>query len=140
MTPIQAIVLSIVQGITEFLPVSSPLGIIIEIPPGDIEILGILKLALPADDIAVLLLQVNFAGALEFDKKRFYFFASLFDSHVLFITLEGEMGVLMAFGDDANFVVSIGGFHPQFNPPPLPFPSQKLLLNHLFCRLRQFHR
>lgn len=120
--------------------ISLALGIIIEIPPGDIAILGILKLALPAEDIAVLLLQVNFAGALEFDKKRFYFFASLFDSHILFITLEGEIGVLMAFGDDANFVVSVGGFHPQYNPPPLPFPSPRRvevdIINESFARIR----
>ncbi len=35
------------------------------------------------------------------------------------------MGVLVAWGDDSNFVVSVGGFHPQFNPPPLPFPVPK---------------
>ncbi len=103
--------------------ISLSLGVIIEIPPGDVAILGILKMALPAEELAILVLQVNFAGALEFDKQRFYFFASLFDSHVLFITLTGQMGVLFAYGDDANFVVSVGGFHPQFNPPPLPFPS-----------------
>jgi len=120
--------------------ISLSLGIIVEIPPGEIAILGILKLALPAEDIAVLVLQVNFAGALEFDKKRFYFFASLFDSHLLFITLEGEMGVLMAFGDDANFVVSVGGFHPKFNPPPLPFPSPRRIevsiINESYARIR----
>lgn len=102
---------------------SLSLGVIIEIPPGDVAILGILALALPAQDVAILLLQVNFVGVLEFDKQRFYFYASLFDSHVLFITLQGDMGVLFAYGDNANFVVSVGGFHPQFNPPPLPFPS-----------------
>ena len=64
-------------------------------------------------------------GALEFDKQRLYFFASLFDSHILFITIEGEMGLLFAWGDDANFVVTVGGFHPQFNPPPLPFPTRR---------------
>ena len=51
-----------------------------------------LRVALPADDVAILVLQVNFAGALEFDKQRFYFFASLFDSHVLFITIDGADG------------------------------------------------
>ena len=63
--------------------VSVSLGIIIEIPPGNVAILGVLRIALPADDVAILVLQVNFAGALEFDKQRLYFFASLFDSHVL---------------------------------------------------------
>ena len=96
-------------------------------------------MALPADDIAILVLQVNFAGVLEFDKQRFYFFASLFDSHILFITLTGQMGVLFAYGDDANFVLSVGGFHPQFNPPPLPFPApQRIsldLINESYARI-----
>ncbi|BEP14782.1 hypothetical protein acdb102_30930 [Acidothermaceae bacterium B102] len=101
--------------------VSLSLGIIIEIP-GNIAILGVLKVALPADDVAVIELQVNFIGAIEFDKKRVYFFASIFDSHILFLTIEGQMAVLAAFGDDANFVLSVGGFHPAFQPPPLPVP------------------
>jgi hypothetical protein len=119
--------------------VSLSLGVIIEIPPGDIAILGILKLALPADEIAILTLQVNFAGAIEVDKKRIYFYAALFDSHLLFITIDGAMGLLVAWGDDANFVVSIGGFHPNYNPPPLPFPTpQRIsinLINESFARI-----
>jgi len=119
--------------------ISLSLGVIIEIPPGDAAILGILRVALPADELAILVLRVNFAGALEFDKQRFYFFASLFDSHVLFITLTGQMGVLFLYGDDANFVLSVGGFHPQFNPPPLPFPApQRIaidLINESFAKI-----
>ena len=100
------------------------MGIIIEIP-GNIAILGVLKLILPDEKAALLVLQVNFIGAIEFDKKRAWFFASLFESRVLFITIEGEMGILVAWGSDANFVVSVGGFHPAFKPPPLPFPNPK---------------
>ncbi|HEX6095405.1 MAG TPA: DUF6603 domain-containing protein [Thermoanaerobaculia bacterium] len=101
---------------------SVSLGVIIQIPPGNVIILGILKVALPADEVAILKLQVAFMGALEVDKKRLWFFAALYDSRILFLTIEGEMGLLVAFGDDANFVVSVGGFHPLFQPPPLPFP------------------
>mgnify|MGYP001220288192 CR=1 FL=1 len=104
--------------------VSVSLGVIIEIP-GNIAIVGILQVALPTADAALIKLQVNFIGAIEFDKKRIWFFAALFDSRVLFLTIEGEMGLLVAFGDDANFVVSVGGFHPRFSPPPLPFPSPR---------------
>ncbi|THH35620.1 DUF6603 domain-containing protein [Neolewinella litorea] len=100
------------------------LGIIIEIP-GNIAILGVLKVALPTEAAPLVILQVSFIGAIEFDKKRIWFFATLFGSRVLFFTLEGEMGILMAFGDDANFVLSVGGFHPSFTPPPLPFPSPR---------------
>jgi hypothetical protein len=103
--------------------ISLSLGVIIEIPPGNIAIIGVLRVALPADQVVLIVLQVNFAGAIEIDKKRIFFFASLFESRVIFITIEGEMGLLVAFGVDANFVLSVGGFHPRFNPPPLPFPS-----------------
>jgi len=102
--------------------VSISVGVIIEVP-GNIAIVGVLKVALPAEDAPLIVLQVNFAGAIEFDKSRLYFFASLFESRVLFMTIEGEMGLLVAWGDDANFVLSVGGFHPRFTPPPLPFPS-----------------
>lgn len=104
--------------------ISLALGVIIEIP-GNIAILGVLKAVLPDEKAAVLKLQVNFVGAIEFDKKRGWFFAALFESRVVFITLEGEMGMLIAVGNDANFVLSVGGFHPRFTPPPLPFPSPK---------------
>lgn len=104
--------------------VSLALGVIIEIP-GNVAIIGVLKIALPAEEIAILKLQVNFAGAIEFDRKRVYFFAALYDSRILTMTIEGEMAVLAAFGDDATFVLSIGGFHPSFKPPPLPVPTPK---------------
>ncbi len=103
---------------------SLSLGIVIEIP-GNIAILGILRVALPADEAAIIVLQVNFLGAIEFDKKRFYFFAAIYDSRILFLTIEGEMAVVAAFGDDAVFVLSVGGFHPDFDPPPLPVPVPK---------------
>ena len=102
--------------------ISVSLGIIIEIP-GNIAILGVIKIALPTEDAPLLVLQVNFIGAIEFDKERLWFFASMFESRVLFITIEGEMGLLIAWGDSAEFVSTIGGFHPVFNPPPLPFPN-----------------
>jgi hypothetical protein len=119
--------------------VSLALGVIIEIP-GNVAILGVLKVALPTEEAALIKLQVNFVGAIEFDKKRGWFFAALFESRVLFITLEGEMGMLIAIGDDANFVLSVGGFHPRFSPPPLPFPSPRRILfdivNTPVCRIR----
>ncbi|HEY4108100.1 DUF6603 domain-containing protein [Puia sp.] len=102
--------------------ISLSFGLIIEIP-GNVAIIGILAVALPTADAALIVINVAFIGALEFDKSRVWFFASLFDSRILFMTMEGQMGLLMDFSDNPNFVLSVGGFHPQFNPPPLPFPS-----------------
>jgi hypothetical protein len=120
--------------------VSVSLGVIVEIPPGDIAILGVLKVVLPAEELEVLRLQVNFAGELEFSKSRLYFYATLYDSHLLFITIQGGMGLLVAWGDEPNFVVSVGGFNPHYVPPPLPFPTPQRLqvdiLNESFARIR----
>ncbi|WP_433380552.1 DUF6603 domain-containing protein [Streptosporangium sp. CA-115845] len=114
------------------------LGVIVEIP-GNIAVVGVLRVALPHEDAPVVLLQVQFAGAIEFDKKRLYFHATLFDSRIAFIPLDGEFGLLVAWGEDANFVASLGGFHPNFEPPALPFPVPRRvtisLLNSSVARL-----
>jgi hypothetical protein len=102
--------------------ISLSLGVIVEIP-GNIAIVGKLTVAIPDEDAALIIIQVAFVGAIEFDTKRVWFFAVLYDSRVIYMTLEGGMGVLAAFGDDPNFVVTVGGFHPSYNPPALPFPD-----------------
>ena len=43
-------------------------------------------------------LQVSFAGALEIDRKRLFFFAALFESR---IGSDAEGDTLLAFGDAA---------------------------------------
>jgi hypothetical protein len=103
--------------------VTLSLGVIVEIPPGNIAILGVLKVALPDEDVALILLQVNFVGTLEFDKQLLAFDASLYDSHIVFLTLEGDMAVRLKWGDDAGFLLSVGGFHPAFQPPPMNLPT-----------------
>lgn len=104
--------------------ISLTFGLIIEIP-GNVAIVGVIRLVLPDKNAPIISINVAFIGAMEFDKKRIWFFAALFDSRILFMTLEGEMGLLMDYSDNPNFVLSVGGFHPQFNPPPLPFPSPR---------------
>jgi len=119
---------------------SVSLGIILEIPSINITILGVIKVVLPTEEADILRLQVNFIGRLEPANKLLWFYAELYDSRVLFITLEGGMGLLVRWGDQANFVVSVGGFHPRYNPPPLPFPNPPRLavsiLNESYARIR----
>ena len=119
--------------------ISVSLGVIIEIP-GNVVILGRLAVALPTADEPVLLLQLTFIGALEFDKRRLWFFASLFDSRILFITIDGEMGLLVDYSDNPNFVLLVGGFHPQLKAPPLPFPTPNRIalniINESYARVR----
>lgn len=119
--------------------VTLSIGVLIEVP-GNVAIIGVLRVALPSEDEPLLMLQVSFVGAVEFDRKRVWFFATLFESRLLTISIDGEMGLLAAFGDDSNFVVSVGGFHPRFPAPPLPFPTPNRvtvsLLNKPNARMR----
>ena len=107
--------------------VTLSLGIIIEIPPGNIAILGVLKVALPEEDEAIILIQVNFVGILDFDKQLLSFDASLYESRIVFITLEGDMAIRLKWGDNPGFLLSVGGFHPAFHPPPLDLPTLRRL-------------
>tara|TARA_R110000744_G_scaffold221454_4_gene340420 strand:- start:1316 stop:4798 length:3483 start_codon:yes stop_codon:yes gene_type:complete len=120
--------------------ISLSLGVIIEFPDVNFTILGILKVALPTEEASVIKLQVNFLGRIEPSNNLLWFYAFLFDSRILFITLEGGMGLLVNWGDNSNFVVSVGGFHPRFSPPPLPFPAIPRIavniLNESMARIR----
>ncbi|MER5447156.1 DUF6603 domain-containing protein [Streptomyces sp. NPDC002764] len=119
--------------------VSISLGVIIEIP-GNIAVLGVLKAALPTQDKPLLVVQAQFVGALELDKSRLWFFAKLFDSRVLTMTIDGGMGVLVAWGDNPDLVITVGGFHPAYRPPPLPFPVPDRLSVDLLHRSNQLIR
>jgi hypothetical protein len=119
--------------------ISLSLGIIIEIP-GNIVILGRLRLNLPVEEAPLIVLQVTFIGTIEFDKRRIWFYATLYESRMLFLTLDGDVGLLMDFSETPNFVLSAGGFHPRFQAPALPFPSPSRItvsiINESFARIR----
>ncbi|MGP3690084.1 DUF6603 domain-containing protein [Streptomyces sp. IBSNAI002] len=101
--------------------ISVSLGVIIEIP-GNLAVLGVLRCVLPTEQLPLLVIQVAFIGAVEFDKSQLWFFATLFDSHILTMPIDGGMGLLVSWGDDPQLVLSVGGFHPSYKAPPLPFP------------------
>ena len=102
--------------------VSVSLGLIIEIP-GNIAILGKLAITLPDERIPLVQIQVLYVGTLDFEKKMLTFDASLFESFVLTMTLEGDMALRLKWGDEPNFLMTAGGFHPSFTPPPLSLPT-----------------
>lgn len=104
-------------------------GIIIEFAsPVRIAILGVLKIALPTEEAAILQLQVNFVGIIDFEKGMLSFDASLYNSRILTFTLEGDMALRLGWGETKGFLLSVGGFHPQFKPPgELKVPSMKRL-------------
>lgn len=104
------------------------LGIIIELPsPILLAIVGVIKAILPKKETKILAIQVNFVGIIDFDKKQLSFDASLYDSSILTFALLGDMALRVYWGDKPNFLLSVGGFHPKFTPPPMNLPQMQRL-------------
>ncbi len=99
--------------------ISLSVGFILEIPRPLFAFVGVLHMALPAEDLPILHLQVSFAGSIDFEGGRLQFDASLYDSRVLTFTLSGDMALRVYWKDNANFLLSVGGFHPAYTPPPM---------------------
>lgn len=108
--------------------VTIDLGLVIEIPePVRLAILGVLRAVLPDEKAAILRVQVNFLGELNFERRQLKFDASLFDSKLLGFTLSGDMAIRLDWGADANFLLTVGGFHPAYQPPPMDLPAIRRL-------------
>ncbi|MCF8317433.1 MAG: hypothetical protein K9I02_01690 [Haliscomenobacter sp.] len=98
-------------------------GILIELPDPKIAVLGVLKSVLPSEEKCIVRIQVNFAGYLDFQQKELMFFASIYNSKILTITLQGDMGLLINWGSRPLFILSAGGFHPSYVVPPNNLPA-----------------
>jgi hypothetical protein len=84
-----------------------------------IAIVGILTIGLPDEKLALLRIQVNFAGILDpGDNGYFFFRADIFNSRLLVYTLTGSMAVIVGWGNNAAVAYSSGGFHPDFTDIP----------------------
>ncbi|MDR8391883.1 hypothetical protein NC796_12060 [Aliifodinibius sp. S!AR15-10] len=95
------------------------LGLIVEIPDPKIMLLGVIRVSLPDEDAAVLKLQVNFLGVLDFQNQFIYFEAHLFDSILVGFPLTGSLAFAVAWGEQSVFAISVGGFHPDFKDYPV---------------------
>ncbi len=93
-------------------------GVVIQLPePLSITLLGALSAVLPREEAPILELHVNFAGTWNITEGTLKIDASLSGSQVAGFLITGDMAVRAAFIDDPGFLVSFGGFHPQFVAP-----------------------
>jgi hypothetical protein len=107
---------------------TADLGLVLEVPePIRLLILGVVRGILPDESAAILRLQVNFLGVIDFEQERLSFDASLFESKLLALTLTGDMAVRLYWGANANFLATVGGFHPAYQPPPMNLPALRRL-------------
>jgi hypothetical protein len=94
-------------------------GLIIDLPRPAFAFIGVLRAALPPIETPILSLQVNFVGTVDFASGQLRFDATLHNSRVLNFTLTGDMAVRVYWKENANILLSVGGFNPAYTPPPM---------------------
>jgi len=98
--------------------VNIKLGLIISLPePTRLAIIGNINILLPNPDAPVLVLNVAFAGIIDFDNKYLTFDATIYDSKIVIFSLSGDIAVRLFWGRYKELLMSAGGFHPSFSPP-----------------------
>ncbi|NAZ74726.1 hypothetical protein GTQ99_04715 [Kineococcus sp. T13] len=113
--------------------VTLKVGLVLEIAPQpNIALLGVLRLALPTADAAIVDLKVAFLGGIDIAAGLLYFDAAIYDSFIglgdFKLSLEGDIAIRLSWGARPDLVVSIGGFHPSYSPAAhLRLPSMRRL-------------
>lgn len=101
--------------------ITGDIGIFIEFPePIRIVLLGQIEAVLPKKENAVVVIHLDILGVLDLQKKELTFQACLYDSRLLTFDMYGDSAMLIGWGNDPRFAMSMGGFHPRFTPPPPP--------------------
>jgi hypothetical protein len=100
------------------------LGVILEVPdPVRILILGLIDAGLPTADVALIELHIDVLGLIDFAAKSLSIDGSMYDSHVLIYSMKGDLALRLFWGDNPNFLFSLGGVNPHFNTTGLDIPK-----------------
>lgn len=102
--------------------ITADIGVLLSFPRPKLVILGRLQAIFPDEAAAVLALRMDALGVIDFDAGAAAVDASLYDSRIAAYTLTGDMAMRTRWKTDATFALSVGGFHPAFEPPP-EFPE-----------------
>lgn len=99
------------------------LGIVLKISTRDgfqlkaIALAGAIHVKLPEAKKALVDLNLAVLGYIDFGKRRLSIDASLYDSRILAWTVSGDMAMRLKWGQGSRFLLSLGGFHPKYDPP-----------------------
>lgn len=105
------------------------LGVILEVPdPIRILILGLIDAGLPTADAALIEIHIDILGLVDFAAKTLSIDGAMYDSHVLIYSMQGDLALRLFWGDNPNFLFSLGGVNPHFNTAGLDLPDMKRCL------------
>jgi hypothetical protein len=94
-------------------------AVVVHMPsPMELVIIGRLTLALPDPVVPLIKLQATVVGTFDLSPNPgFTLLASLNGSSIVGLPLHGDLLFMVRSGQDAAFVLSIGGFHPRYVRP-----------------------
>ncbi len=102
---------------------TAAIAIVLELPePIRIVLLARVNARLPSETHPVVTLNIDALGVLDVDQDTLALDAVLYDSHLLTFALSGGLSLRVNWGAQPVFALAVGGFHPQFTPPP-GFPA-----------------
>jgi len=102
-------------------------AIVVQFPAVKIALLGRVEVQLPpSDEVAILVLRLDFAGIVDIPGKTVSFDGSLDGSRVAVFSISGDIAMRAAFGEKPDFALSAGGLYPGY-APPAGFPSLRRL-------------
>ncbi|HTJ74973.1 MAG TPA: DUF6603 domain-containing protein [Acidimicrobiales bacterium] len=95
--------------------VTASLGLVLSLPDPKVVLLGQVKVQVPAPELPIVDLKADIIG--EFSADRVFVLASLADSRLAGVAVDGDIGFLIRFGGSPEMAITAGGFHPRFTPP-----------------------
>jgi Family of unknown function (DUF6603) len=94
------------------------IAFILELPePARFVILGKLRLIVPDPDHALVRIQIDLVGEIDFNARRAFVLAKLVDSKLTRFDLKGAAALYIDWGDNPTFILSFGGFNPRYHLP-----------------------
>ncbi|MFE0647155.1 DUF6603 domain-containing protein [Streptomyces sp. NPDC059534] len=103
------------------------LALLLELPtPVRLVLLGRLRMALPTEETALVVINMDVLGVIDFERGEASVDATLYDSRIAAFALTGDMAMRARWKGRPSFALSAGGFHPRFQRPE-GFPELRRL-------------
>lgn len=109
--------------------VTADIGVFIELPsPVEVVILGQITALFPNPTQPQVVLNIDVMGVWNVPQKKITIDSVVYNSRIHTYDLSGDAALLLRYGNNPNFVMSVGGFHPRFSAPPEIRSLRKLSL------------
>lgn len=100
--------------------ITAQLGVVLSLPDGIIAVMGSVEALLPIPTAPLITLHMDSLGVIDVGAGTFSLTASLYDSKLLqVIDLSGDMAMYLQVSGQPYFLLSVGGYHPGFEPPSI---------------------